>query len=86
MTFTNESKASFIGMTHDDEDRIMAALPPAIRDWIRYDAAMDWGVEQVFDDWRRGIPVADILRELHLIQRQETREAYGRSHPQASYR
>lgn len=81
---TNTPNAPVVNMTFEMEDRIMAALPAPVRDWLRYDAPFDYSPIQPFKAWRAGVPVAQIMSDLRGDQRRATRSDYGASHPQAS--
>ena len=84
-TAGNCPNATVSTITHDIEDRIMVELPKPITQWIRYEAANDLCVKEIYLAWRRGATVDTILSTLRGLQRQDTRKTYGSAHPQASF-
>ncbi len=72
------------------EDRIMAALPKPLADWLRYDATKDFCPVAIYKEWRAsqnggdGMTVDELLSSLRAIRRRHTRQTYGCRHPQAS--
>jgi len=81
----NTPNASPTVMTQEIEDRVMAALPKPLADWLRYEATSDTCTKAIFQEWRRGVPVDRLLAALRGIRRQDTRRTYGGHHPQAAF-
>ncbi len=71
------------------EDKIMAALPKPLADWLRYDATKDYCPVAIYKEWRAsqkggdGMTLDELLSSLRAIRRMDTRQAYGWNHPQA---
>lgn len=80
---TNTLNAKVVLLTHELEDKIMAALPPEIRAWIRENAVDDLDPREIFRAWRGGMTPAEILNGLDAINRNKTKALYGWNHPQA---
>ena len=79
----NTPDAVVTTLTHELEDRLMAALPQPISNWLRYEAASDISPAQVFRDWRHGATVPALLAHLRSAQRARTLSTYTSAHPQA---
>lgn len=82
---SNTPNATPTRMTQEIEDRIMAALPKPLADWLRYEAVSDLCTKAIFQEWRAGVPVDRLLASLRGIKRQNTRRTYGANHPQAAF-
>ena len=79
----NSPGAECVKYSQEAEDRVMAALPKALADWLRYDAPGDTCPVEIFREWRRGAAVDHLLRSLAAVRREDTRRDYGWNHPQA---
>ena len=84
-TPTNTIGAAPTAVPQEIEDKIMSVLPGQLSDWLRYEAASDYCVKEIFRTWRSGVQVDQILFTLRGIQRKATRSVYGGEHPQASF-
>lgn len=82
---TNASYATQTKISAELEDKIMAALPKRLADWLRYEATTDICTAAVFRLWRAGNREDNILATLRGDQRKKTRALYGAEHPQASF-
>lgn len=80
---TNTPNGKIVLLTHELEDKIMAALPAEIRIWIRENAVDDLDPREIFRAWRSGMTPAEILNGLEAINRNKTKALYGWKHPQA---
>lgn len=80
---TNTLNAKVVLLTHELEDKIMAALPPEVRAWIRENAVDDLDPREIFRAWRSGMTPAEILNGLEAVNRNKTKALYGWGHPQA---
>lgn len=84
MAQTNSINAQATSITQDFEDRIMQALPAELRNWLRYEATLNYSTVEIFRAWRAGHRIPNILAWLRGEQRKNTLATYGREHPQAS--
>jgi hypothetical protein len=62
-------------------DKIMAVLPREIADWLRYEAASDYCVVEVWEVWREGRRPHALLSQMRAWQCAQTRKIYGPVHP-----
>ena len=81
----NTPSATPSALTMEMEDRIMGVLPKPLADWLRYEATSDTCPKVIFQEWRRGMTVDQLLLGLRSITRNGTRTTYGHRHPQAAF-
>lgn len=67
------------------EDRAMQVLPKPLTDWLRYEAAANYDIREIFRAWHNGVQVDRILSYLRGEQHKKTRYVYGPDHPEASF-
>jgi len=67
------------------EDAMMASLPGAITDWLRYDAPCDFDVRKIYHSYLDGVPAEQILEDMRGEARVQTMRSYGDLHPQLPY-
>lgn len=79
----NTPSAKPVVHSQDLEDRIMAALPKRLADWIRYESISDLCPVAIYKEWRAGMTADELIASLQAIRRNDTRNSYGMHHPQA---
>ena len=86
----NTPNAVFTRYSMEIEDKVMAALPKPLSDWLRYEATSDICPVSIYREWRNGLKpdgngmsVETLLSSLRGIRCHNTRSIYGRHHPQS---
>ena len=85
MTKPNTIGNSDRRISRDTEDKILALLPKAIRDWIKYEAPYDVCVAEIAEAVVQSRKPDIVLHTLRVNTGIDTRKTYGPMHPQASW-